>query len=70
VIARQLGSHTTGYITWKGGSGSSMESSLVKESDNSRLQLGLQVGMEIGSSAQMSSRMFACVDDTMFWLLL
>ena len=47
-----------------------MESSLVKESDNSRLQLGLQVGMEIGSSAQMSSRMFACVDDTMFWLLL
>lgn len=46
MIARQLGSHTTGYITWKGGSGSSMESSLVKESDNSRLQLGLQLGVK------------------------
>ena len=45
VVARQLGSHTTGYLTWKGGSGSSMETSVVTEYDNSRLQLGLQVGM-------------------------
>jgi hypothetical protein len=43
VVARQLGSHTTGYITWKSGSGSSMETSIVQEYENSRLQLGLQV---------------------------
>lgn len=43
VVARQLGNQTTGYMTWKAGSGSSLETSLVKESANSRLQLGLQV---------------------------
>ena len=49
VVARQLGSHTTGYVTWKGGSGSSMETSVVTEYDNSRLQLGLQVDMYVDS---------------------
>ena len=48
MVARQLGSHTTGYVTWKGGSGSSMETSVVTEYDNSRLQLGLQVDMYVG----------------------
>ena len=45
MVARQLGSHTTGYITLKGGSGSSMESSIVRENENSRLQVGLQLGI-------------------------
>ncbi|XP_028393566.1 dnaJ homolog subfamily C member 11-like [Dendronephthya gigantea] len=45
MVARQLGSHTNGYITWKAGSGSSMESSLVTEYDNSRLQVGIQLGV-------------------------
>ncbi|XP_046850162.1 dnaJ homolog subfamily C member 11-like [Xenia sp. Carnegie-2017] len=46
MVARQLGNQTTGYMTWKAGSGSSLETSLVKESANSRLQLGLQLGIK------------------------
>lgn len=54
VVARQLGSHTTGYVTWKGGSGSSLETSVVTEYDNSRLQLGLQVHMKTASDGNLS----------------
>ena len=43
VVARQLDRHTVGYITYKGGLQSSMNTTLVRETDQSRMQFTIQV---------------------------
>ena len=43
VLARQLDKHTVGYITYKGGVHSSMNTTVVRETEQSRMQFTIQV---------------------------
>ena len=43
VIMRQLGHHTTGYLTWKGGINSAMVATIDRRSDNHHVTANLQV---------------------------
>ena len=43
VIMRQLGHHTTGYLTWKGGIHSAMIATIDRRSDNHHVTANFQV---------------------------
>eukprot|EP00794_Sanderia_malayensis_P014998 gene14998-16546_t len=45
MIMRQLGHHTTGYLTWRGGSQSSMLATVDRKSENHHINANLQVGV-------------------------
>ncbi|KAK3740940.1 hypothetical protein QZH41_017787 [Actinostola sp. cb2023] len=45
MVARQLGKHTNGYLTWKAGIHSCMNSTIVRETEHSRAILVLQLGI-------------------------
>ena len=43
VIMRQLGHHTTGYLTWKGGINSAMVATIDRRCDNHHVTANFQV---------------------------
>lgn len=45
ILARQLDKHTVGYITYKGGLQSSMNTTLLRETEHSRTLLTIQFGI-------------------------
>jgi len=45
MVARQLDKHTVGYITYKGGLQSSMNTTVMRETENSRMLFTIQLGI-------------------------
>jgi len=45
MIMRQLGHHTTGYLTWKGGFNSAMVATIDRRTDNHHVTANFQVGV-------------------------
>ncbi|CAH3016204.1 unnamed protein product [Porites evermanni] len=45
MLARQLDKHTVGYLTYKGGVRSSMNTTVVRETEQSRMQFTIQLGI-------------------------
>ena len=43
MFARQLDKHTVGYVTYKGGLQSSMSTTVMRETENSRMLITIQV---------------------------
>ncbi|KXJ21318.1 dnaJ homolog subfamily C member 11 [Exaiptasia diaphana] len=45
MVSRQLGKHTNGYLTWRAGTNSCMNSSVIRETESSRAMLIFQLGI-------------------------
>ncbi|XP_001625184.2 dnaJ homolog subfamily C member 11 isoform X2 [Nematostella vectensis] len=45
MVARQLDKHTVGYLTWKAGAQSSMNTTVIRETEDYRAVLTLQLGV-------------------------